>query len=76
MLRESFFYILRYWTVDNFSKVLFGYMPECNLSAMVKAASDNVTVVEDCYVSVKRTACTCDEFLAHPLVFDAFGVRQ
>lgn len=76
MLRESFFYILRYWTVDNFSKVLFGYMPKCNLSAMVKAASDNATVVEDCNMRVKCATCTCDDFLAYSLVFDAFGVRQ
>ena len=64
MLREPFFYILRYWTVDDFGKALFADMAERNLSAVVEATGDNATVVENCYVRVKCTASAGDSFVS------------
>ena len=52
MLREPFFYILRRWTVDNFSKAMFNDVAERNLSAMVKATGDSAAVMENCDVRV------------------------
>ena len=64
MLREPFFYILREWAIDDFGKALFGDVTERNLSAVVKAASDNAPIVEYCNMSVKRTATACDSFVS------------
>ena len=55
---------------------MFTDVAERNLSAVVEAAGDNAPIVEYCNMSVKCTASAGDDFLAYPLVFDAFGVRQ
>ena len=46
VLRESFFYIDRFGTVDDFGERLLTDVAERNLSAMVEAAGDNATVME------------------------------
>lgn len=76
VLRESFFYIDRFGTVDDFGERLLTDVAERNLSAMVKATGDNATIVQNGNVRIERAASACDDFLAYPLVFDAFGVRQ
>ena len=64
MLREPFFYILRYWTVDDFGKALFADMAERNLSAVVESTGDNITIVENRYVRVKSTTSACKSFVS------------
>lgn len=64
MLREPFFYIDRFGAVNDFGERLLIDVSECNLSAMVKAAGDNATVVENCYVRVKCTASAGDSFVS------------
>ena len=76
VLRESFFYIDRFGTVDDFGERLLTDVAERNLSAMVKATGDNATIVQNGNVRIERAASACDDFLAYPLVSDAFGVRQ
>ena len=64
MLRESFADVLCGGRVENFCKALFANVAECNLSAMVKATGDNATVMKNCDVCVKCSACACNNFAA------------
>ena len=69
VLRESFFYIDCFGTVDDFRERLLTDVAERNLSAMVKATGDNATIVQNGNVRIERAASACDDFLAYPLVF-------
>ena len=67
MMGEPFFYIDSFGTVDDFCELLLVDVAERDLSAMVEAAGDYTTIVENRHMRIKRTACTGNDFAS--LVF-------
>ena len=64
---EPFFYIDSFGSVDDFCERLLVDVAERDLSAMVEAAGDYTTIVENRHMRIKRTACTGNDFAS--LVF-------
>jgi len=62
MLREPFFYIDRFGTIDDFGERLLADVAERDLSAMIKATGDNATVMKNRNMRIQCTARAWNDF--------------
>ena len=67
MLREPFFYIDRFRTVDDFGERLLADVAERDLSTMVEATGDYATVMKNRDMRIKRTTRSFIIFCANTI---------